>query len=174
MTGENTAAETAKAQGRHYRYWAWAVLVVVILLTAAVRIRLLDTPLERDEGEYAYAGQLILQGVAPYAQVYNMKMPGIYAAYALILAAFGQTHSGIHFGLLVVNAATILLLFLLTKRLFGPLAGVVAAGAFALLSLGQHVQGLFANAEHFVLVAAMGGLLLLVRAEERQRWFSLV
>lgn len=174
MTGENTAAETAKAQVRRYRYWAWAVLVVVILLTAAVRIRLLDTPLERDEGEYAYAGQLILQGVAPYAQVYNMKMPGIYAAYALILAVFGQTHSGIHFGLLVINAATILLLFLMTKKLFGPLAGVAAAGAFALLSLGQHVQGLFANAEHFVLVAAIGGLLLLVRAEGRQKWFSLL
>jgi hypothetical protein len=174
MTGENTATETAKAQVRYYRYWAWAVLVVVILLTAAVRIRLLDTPLERDEGEYAYAGQLILQGVAPYAQVYNMKMPGIYAAYALILAAFGQTQGGIHFGLLVVNAATILLLFLLTKKLFGPLAGVVAAAAFALLSLGQHVQGLFANAEHFVLLPAIGGLLLLVRAEDRQKWPSLL
>jgi 4-amino-4-deoxy-L-arabinose transferase-like glycosyltransferase len=173
MTGENTAAEMAKTQVRHYRHWAWLVLVAVILLTAAVRIRLLDTPLERDEGEYAYAGQLILQGVAPYAQVYNMKMPGIYAAYALILAALGQTQGGIHFGLLVINAATILLLFLLTKRLFGPLAGAAAAGAFALLSLGQHVQGLFANAEHFVLVVAIGGLLLLVRAEDRQKWFSL-
>jgi hypothetical protein len=175
MIDENTAAETAGRQARHYyRYWAWVALLVVILLTAVVRVRLLDAPLERDEGEYAYAGQLILQGVPPYGQVYNMKMPGIYAAYALILAAFGQTHSGIHFGLLVVNAATVLLLFLLAKRLFGPLAGVAAAAAFALLSLGQQVQGIFANAEHFVILAALGGLLLLVHAVDCEKRLALL
>jgi hypothetical protein len=175
MTDRNTAAETAGRQARHYhRYWAWTALVVIVLLAAAVRVRLLDAPLERDEGEYAYAGQLILRRIAPYDQVYNMKMPGIYAAYALILAVFGQTHTGIHVGLLIINAATILLLFLLAKKLFGPLAGVVTAAAFALLSLGQQVQGIFANAEHFVLLAALGGLLLLVRAVEYQERVALV
>jgi len=146
------------------RYGLWAALLAVILLTAVIRFRLLEVPLERDEGEYAYAGQLILQGIPPYAQVYNMKMPGIYAAYALILAVFGQTHSGIHMGLLVINAATVLLMFLLVKRLFGPLAGVTAAATFALLSLGQSVQGIFANAEHFVILPALGGILLVLRA----------
>ena len=96
-------------------HFAWLVLIMIILITASIRYGLLDVPLERDEGEYAYAGQLILQGIAPYAQVYNMKMPGIYAAYALILAIFGQTTVGIHLGLLVVNAATILLMFLTQK-----------------------------------------------------------
>ena len=156
------------------RYWVWAALVVVILFTAAVRVRLLEVPLERDEGEYAYAGQLILQGIPPYAQVYNMKMPGIYAAYALILAVFGQTHTGIHLGLLVINAATILLLFLLAKKLFDPFIGVAAAAAFALLSLGQSVQGVFANAEHFVILPALGGILLLVRGIDYQKWLSLL
>ena len=32
-----------------------------MLFVIIVRIRLLDFPLERDEGEYAYMGQLILQ-----------------------------------------------------------------------------------------------------------------
>jgi len=35
-------------------------LLVTILATSAIRLRLLSMPLERDEGEYAYAGQLIL------------------------------------------------------------------------------------------------------------------
>ncbi|UCF42746.1 MAG: glycosyltransferase family 39 protein [Planctomycetota bacterium] len=174
MITEDVTTDTVKRQATHYRYWAWVALVAVILLTAAVRVRLLDAPLERDEGEYAYAGQLILQGIPPYAQVYNMKMPGIYAAYALILAAFGQTHSGIHLGLLIINAATVMLLFLLAKRLFGPLAGVAAAAVFALLSLGQQVQGIFANAEHFVVLAALGGLVLLLRAVDCQKWPSLL
>ena len=83
------------------------------MFVAVIRIHLLDVPLERDDGEYAYAGQLILQGVPPYSLVYNMKLPGIYAAYSLILAVFGQTHIAIHSGLLVINIATVFLVFLL-------------------------------------------------------------
>ena len=88
-------------------------------------------PLERDEGEYAYAGQLILQGIPPYELAYNMKLPGTYAAYAVIMAAFGQTTRGIHIGLLIVNSLTIVLVYFLGRRLFGPICGVVAAGSFA-------------------------------------------
>lgn len=148
---------------------AWVALIAVIFFTATIRVRLLEVPLERDEGEYAYAGQLILEGVAPYEQVYNMKMPGIYAAYALIETIFGQTRSGIHLGLLVINAATIVVLFLLVRELFGPLAGVASSCAFAFLSLGQHVQGVFANAEHFVILPALCGIWLLVRGINRAK-----
>src|SRR5262249_20001496 len=59
----------------------WATLATVaaaLLLVALVRLRLADVPLERDEGEYAYAGQLILHGIPPYQQAYNMKFPGTY------------------------------------------------------------------------------------------------
>ena len=43
----------------------WAIVLVIIFFAAMVRIRLLDIPLERDEGEYAYTGQLLLQGIPP-------------------------------------------------------------------------------------------------------------
>ena len=100
---------------------------MIIAIAAVIRIHLLGVPLERDEGEYAYGGQLILQGIAPYAQVYNMKMPGIYAAYALVMSVFGETRAAIHFGLLIANAATTFLLFLIGKRLFSAFAGVFTA-----------------------------------------------
>ncbi len=146
----------------------WLALGVVVLLVSVVRIRLLDVPLERDEGEYAYAGQLLLQGVAPYKLAYNMKLPGIYAVYAAVLALFGQTPAAIHFGLVLVNAATIIVTFLLGRKLFGAAAGLAGAGAFGLLSLGEHVQGLSANAEQFLILPAVGGLLLLLKAMERR------
>jgi hypothetical protein len=98
--------------------WVWIALLAIIALTSVIRIRVLSTPLERDEGEYAYAGQLLLQGIPPYAEVYNMKMPGTYSVYAVILFAFGQTPSGIHAGLLVINIATILVFFCLAKKLY--------------------------------------------------------
>src|SRR5499427_8045549 len=84
----------------------WVLLAVVIGLIVLIRIRLLAIPLERDEGEYAYAGQLMLQSIPPYQLAYNMKFPGIYAAYALIMAVFGQTPAGIHLGVMCVNVAS--------------------------------------------------------------------
>ncbi|HLG22839.1 MAG TPA: glycosyltransferase family 39 protein [Candidatus Manganitrophaceae bacterium] len=146
------------------RYSTWGVMLLILLSVAVIRIRLLEAPFERDEGEYAYAGQLILQGVAPYLEAYNMKLPGTYAAYAVIMALFGQTHGSVHFGLLLVNAATIIMMFLLAKRLFDARVGLAASASFALLSLSQSVQGVFANAEHFVILPALGGTLLLLKA----------
>jgi hypothetical protein len=150
-----------------------ALMAVVILFTAAIRLRLLQFPLERDEGEYAYAGQLILHGVPPYLQADNMKLPGVYAAYALIMAIFGQTIGGIHLGLIVVNSASIVLVFFLVRRLFDPLAGIVASGAFALLSVSPSVLGMAAHATHFVGLMALSGALLLLRAIDNKKLITL-
>lgn len=141
----------------------WVLLAVIVGLTSMIRIRLLGIPLERDEGEYAYAGQLLLQGIPPYQLAYNMKFPGTYAAYALIMAIFGQTIAGIHLGLLVVNAATILLVFLLGRRLLNSTAGIAAAASYAILSLSPSVLGFAGHATHFVVLPVLGGALLLLR-----------
>lgn len=144
------------------------ILLAVLVFFAVIRIRLLDIPLERDEGEYAYFGQLILQGIPPFKLAYNMKLPGTYAAYAVIMALFGQTPSGIHFGLLLVNAATSILIFFLAKRLLDEPAGFVAAAAYALISAGIAVMGFQAHATHFVALTAVAGILIFVRNTSRR------
>ncbi len=124
-----------ESDNRFLRIAWWVLAAIVLGLTTAIRIRLLGIPLERDEGEYAYAGQLMLQGIAPYKLAYNMKFPGTYAAYAVIMSIFGQTITGIHLGLLFANAATVALVFLLGRRLLNLTAGIAAAanlcGAFS-------------------------------------------
>src|SRR5437773_6730461 len=126
---------------------AWWVLATVVFgLTLAIRIRLLGIPLERDEGEYAYAGQLMLQGIPPYKLAYNMKFPGTYAAYAGIMSIFGQTTIGIHLGLLVVNAATVALVFFLGRRLVNSMTGIAAAASYAILSVSPSVLGFAGHA----------------------------
>src|SRR5205807_8384215 len=132
------------------RHRAWILIGLTILFVLFVRVRLREMPLERDEGEYAFAGQLMLQGVAPYQEVYNMKLPGTYAAYAVIMALFGQTGAGIHAGLTLANAASILLIFLVGRKLLDEPAGIVAAISFALLSLSPSTLGLAAHASHFL------------------------
>jgi len=149
------------------RAWApWLVLGLLVVAASMLRASLLDVPLERDEGEYAYFGQLLLRGIPPWERAYNMKLPGIYLAYAGVLALFGQTTAGIHAGLAAVSALSAALLFLLVRRLIDPWTGVAAAGFLLLLELGEPVQGLFANAEHFVLPWALLGLWLVARATD--------
>ncbi|MCK5172162.1 MAG: glycosyltransferase family 39 protein [Planctomycetes bacterium] len=147
----------------------WLLLAGGILFTAATRIHLLNVPLERDEGAYAYIGQLLLEGHPPYVESYDFKMPGLYGAYAIILMIFGQTAKGIHLGLLLINSTTIVLLFMLGRKLFGNLCGISSAAAFAILSLITPVQGFIANAEHFVLLPAVAGILVLLRWKESDR-----
>src|SRR5208283_4701441 len=132
----------------------YTLLLLTVLFFALIRFRLRSMPLERDEGEYAYAGQLMLQGIPPYQLAYNMKLPGAYAAYALILAAFGQTSSGIHLGLILVNACETLIIFVIARRLFGVIGGVVSGESYALLSTSPYVLGLAGHATHFVVLAA--------------------
>jgi hypothetical protein len=147
-------------------WWILAVIVFGVVIT--IRTRLLGVPLERDEGEYAYAGQLILQGVPPYTLAYNMKFPGTYAAYAAIMSIFGQTITGIHLGLLLVNAATILLIFLLGRQLLNSVVGLAAGMSYAVLSVSPSVLGFAGHATHFVLLPVLGGTLLLLKAADRQ------
>ena len=101
--------------------WPWVAIIGVIVAAAAIRSQLLSVPFERDEGEYAYIAQQMLKGVPPYVSAYSMKLPGIYVVYAMIMAVFGQTHTAVHLGLLIFNAATIFVIFLLAKNFSGRL-----------------------------------------------------
>jgi len=144
----------------------WAILTLIIAASFVLRLQVVDIPLERDEGEYAYAAQLLLDGVPPFKEAYNMKFPGIYAVYAVILFVFGQTHSGIHLALAFVNGASTVLVFLIGRKLLGAHSALAAALAFAMLSFLPSMQGIMANSEHFVILFALAGILALMKAGE--------
>ena len=160
--------------GKLVQFAWWALAIIAFTLVLAIRFRLLGIPLERDEGEYAYAGQLILQGIPPYKLAYNMKFPGTYAAYALIMSTFGQTIVGIHIGLLLINAASIIVIFFIGRRLFDSPAGVVAATTYGVVSLSPLVLGLAAHASQFAMLPVLGGTLLLLSDRSDQRGFGRV
>jgi hypothetical protein len=167
--GSSTSSTGSRLTDRR-SFGALLTLLLTVVATTAIRLRLLSMPLERDEGEYAYAGQLILQGHPPYERLYNMKWPGTYYCYALFEAIFGQTIEGIHLGVLAINVIAIVLVFLICRRLLDPLAAAAAAVAYALLSLSPWTLGFAGHATHFVLLFALAGIICLQRAMERQRW----
>ena len=147
--------------------WLWLLAGATLAIVCLVRLRLLGVALERDEGEYAYMGQQLLKGVLPYTESYSMKFPGIYIVYAIILAIFGHSHTGIHFALALANLASAFLLFQIGRRLFNKTVGVSAGASFAVITLSPAVQGLWANAEHFVVLFALAGILLTLSALEK-------
>ena len=151
---------------------AWALLAMALIFAIYVRVRLREFPLERDEGEFAYAGQLILQGVPPYQLAYNMKLPGTYIAYAALMAVFGQTTAGIHLGLLAVNLATLVLLYRFVRELFDPFSAGMAALAYSILSVSPAVLGMAAHATHFVAFFGLAGTYLLWRHLQSGRWWQ--
>jgi len=56
MASINGNQHKEKANKLHRCYWPWIALLIIVLFSAIIRFRLMDVPLERDEGEYAYAG----------------------------------------------------------------------------------------------------------------------
>lgn len=158
---------TTPPASRSSRILAWSFLLVAVVLVVGIRSRLLATPLERDEGEYAYMGQTILDGIPPYQDAGNLKLPGIYLAYAGMMAAFGQTAAGIHLGILIVNLASLALLLAIARRFLDLGGAVIATAAFGFLALSPAYLGLAGHATHFVALFVLAGLWCLLRVEQR-------
>ena len=144
-------------------------LCIVIIAVSLLRLRLIGIPLERDEGEYAYIGKLILEGTAPYTSAYNMKLPGTYFMYALLMALLGKTITGIHIGLLIMNAATMVFFFLGFRKLFNYPVAFFSASVYGLMALSPAFLGFAAHATHFVSFFVSLGVFFLSRFNEKKR-----
>ena len=151
------------------QFLSFGTVLTVVIAVSIVKLHLLAMPLERDEGEYAYIAQLLMHGSPLYLNAFSAKLPAIYFFYAAVMALFGQSPFGIHLGLLFLNTATTVLVFLLCRRLFDPYTGTIAAAAFAILTLGKYALAF--NIEHLVIFLVLGGLLLMLRAIERGSGF---
>src|SRR5258706_1008508 len=90
---------------------AYAILAALILLVILIRSKFSLIPFERDEGAYSYYGKLLLEGKIPYKDFYEQKFPGIFYFFAMMVGLFGDTVKGMHFGFMILNIATFLLLF---------------------------------------------------------------
>ncbi|NQV01212.1 MAG: glycosyltransferase family 39 protein [Bacteroidia bacterium] len=145
-------------------------LAAILIFITIIRIRLLSFPLERDEGEYAYFGQLILDGISPYMMAFNLKLPGTYYSYAMIMALFGQTREGIHLGLLVFNLGSAIFLFLIGRKLFNNFVAMSACAVFAVLVVSPSLLGYAAHATHFVSFFMLAGIYVLLSAFDKHKW----
>jgi len=140
--------------------------LMALAVVLYVRVRLLGMPFERDEGEYAYSGQLIMQGLSPYLHAYTMKLPGMAYLNAIFLFCLGTSVTAVRLGLLAANILAALLLFAVGRKLLGTTAALLAAALYGLMTLSQHLLGTFAHATHFIVLFVLAAYLCIINEKK--------
>lgn len=149
---------------------AYGFLAGLIFLVVIIRSNFLNIPFERDEGAYSYYGKLLLEGKIPYKDFYEQKFPGIFYFFAMIVGIFGDTVKGMHTGFIFVNIITLIFIFKAAQKLFSPLAAVVSATTFAIVSMCPNLSGFTVQSEHGVAMFTALGIYLYAVAREKQKW----
>jgi 4-amino-4-deoxy-L-arabinose transferase-like glycosyltransferase len=147
---------------------AWLTVAAAALsgISIALRLPFLSVPLITDEGGYAYTAHWMQRGLLLYRDLWFDRPQGIFLLYAAILRLLGESVEAIRLGAALYNAASVVLLYLLGRRLFGRAAGLAAAGLFAAASASPVVEGFTANGELFMNLPVIACLLLAAR----RRW----
>ncbi|MBK9746754.1 MAG: glycosyltransferase family 39 protein [Chloroflexi bacterium] len=109
------------------RHAAILIVIAAILLIAAPT---LTYPLGRDQGEFATIGRGLLQGKAPYVDLWNPKPPAVFYVYAAAMALFGQTAPALRAIDLLIFPVIALTLYAIGTRLADRRVGVWAAALF--------------------------------------------
>jgi hypothetical protein len=145
------------------------LLGITVLFVLIARIHLLSFPFERDEGEYAYMGKLILDGHPPYTLAYNMKFPGTYYMYALIMMIFGKSIVGVHIGLTIITIASMFLVFFISGKFVSKIGAIISTASFGIIGTSWTLLAQAAHATHFVIFFALLGILVILRLYEREK-----
>jgi hypothetical protein len=158
------------APGRRVTPWQrlveWLLPALVLLPTTLL-------PLARDQGVFAYGGQVILDGGVPYRDFIDQKGPATHYTFALALALLGQTAVAVRLLFFFVMLAGAQLAAAVAGRLGGTAARLPAALAYALVSLQGPAEAAWMSAqvEDILLPLFFAAVLLLGSAAAmRSRW----
>ncbi|MDD4027136.1 MAG: hypothetical protein PHO75_03015 [Candidatus Shapirobacteria bacterium] len=137
-----------------YRYW-----IIISLVFLVLRIPSLFEPYwYGDEAIYLALGQGIRKGLTLYSQIHDNKPPSLY-----YLAAFSQTVFGFRLLLLFFMIPTIYFFNRLSHFFLSLRASKIATFIFLVLTSIPFFEGNIANAEVFMLLPTIIGILLLTK-----------
>lgn len=89
-------------------------------------------PLARDQGHFAYCGQVVASGGVPYVDVFDQKGPATHYTFALLVALLGPSPIAVRGVFFVVALLSTRLAASLGERLAGPAARLPCAVLLAL------------------------------------------
>ena len=147
-----------------------ALLFCLVVFVVFVRSKFLSIPFERDEGAYGYYGKLLMEGKIPYKDFYEQKYPGIFYFYGFMVSVFGDTVEGLHTGFIFLNVGTIILIYGAARNLFTPIAGLISAITFGIVSLTPFLSGFTVQSEHGVAFFTSLGLFFFSLYNNNGKW----
>jgi 4-amino-4-deoxy-L-arabinose transferase-like glycosyltransferase len=145
------------------------LLLFVLVAVFFLRLPLLDMPLERDEGGFAYIAKMMLGDKNLYTDLHDSKLPLLYIIYAVIIKLFGYNAIGIHLGLLVFNTATILVIYYYISSIFNRNIGLMTSILYAIQSLNPLMLGFATHATQLLMLPVSVGLWLHYRAIKSEK-----
>ncbi len=108
--------------------------LIIIAVGAALGSVSLTYPFGRDQGIYAYAGKLLLEGKMNYLYVFDLKPPGIHFLFAFAQFIAGESMFNMRVFDIIWQSLTALIVFFITFRLTQKKSlSVVSALIYALL-----------------------------------------
>jgi hypothetical protein len=145
----------------------WMAVFGLLVLFVALRWQTFDAPLIRDEGEYTYAAEWLLQGQLPYEHSFLQKPPMVVYTYALAnLVAPDVFWMPRLLAALSVAASTVLLGYIVRQE-FGRASVFPALFLFTPMVLMPKLAQSTANTEMFLLLPLMGTVALYVYDRHR-------
>jgi hypothetical protein len=148
-----TAIIKREIQNLNWRHWLSICGLVILFL--ALRWNNVTAPLGRDEGEYAYAAQLLIQGVAPYQHAFIQKPPAVIYSYALSDLLLPNFFWSPRILAALFTALATLLLGLIARLEFGKGVALPAMWLATPMVLLPRLELSDANVETFLLLPLM-------------------
>jgi hypothetical protein len=146
----STPPEHATDQGS--RAW-WAAILIFVFFQALPN---LSYPIGRDQATYCVIGEGLLRGQALYRDLWDIKPPGIYYTYALIVKLFGQVMWSVGLVDVLWLLATSYGIIRYARIFVGP----TAAGVAAAVNACWHCRAGYVHAaqpETFLVLCAFAG-----------------
>lgn len=144
----------------------WLVILGLALLFVALRWNNFNAPLIRDEGEYAYAAQLLIHGVLPYDQAFIQKPPMVVYGYTLAeLLMPDKFWSPRLLAYFFVALATLLLGYI-ARLEFGKGVALPAMALATPMILLPGIEQFPANTEMFMLLPLLATFAVYVHARQ--------
>ncbi len=130
----------------------WAIFGFTAL-AAALRAPFMWTGLSTDEGGYAYVAQQWSRGERVYDTAWLDRPQGLLLTYRALLW-LNDSGWTIRLGMVLAGILLTGLIGVIGVQLGGPRVGVLAAGIYAVVGVGPHIEGMTLNGELLASVPA--------------------
>ena len=154
----------------------WLLLAGLMLLFVLLRWNNFNAPFIRDEGEYAYAAQLLIHGVLPYDHAFIQKPPMVVYGYALAQLLLPDFFWSPRLLAYLFVALTTALLGYLARLEFGKRIAWTTMFFATPMILLPGLQQFTVNTEMFMLLPLLGLFAVYIHARHRgqsgRHWFA--